>query len=79
MSVDELSKKNPDGTRLGQSSADVVAFYGATPVAQQSAGTSNTIVVTNSSALSLAMSAIQELQTSNNALVNALNNLGLTA
>lgn len=49
MAVDELSKKNPDGTRMGQSSSDVIAFYGATPVAQQTAGTSNTIVVTNTS------------------------------
>ena len=79
MSVDELSKKNPDGTRFGQSASDLIALWGATPVAQQTAGTSTVIVVTNSSALSLAMSAIQELQTSHNALVNALNNFGLTA
>ena len=79
MSVDELSKKNPDGTRLGQSAADLIAFCGATPVAQQTAGASAAIVVTNTSAASLLASAIQELQTSNNALVNALNNLGLTA
>ena len=79
MSVDELSKKNPDGTRLGQSAADLIAFCGATPVVQQTAGTSNTIVITNTSAASLLASSIQELQTSNNKLVNALNNLGLTA
>ena len=74
MAVDELSKKNPDGTRFGQSAADLIAFCGATPVAQQTAGTSNTIVITNTSATSLLASAIQQLQTSNNALVNALLN-----
>ena len=79
MAVDELSKKNPDGTRLGQSAADLIAFCGASPVAQQTAGASAAIVVTNTSAASLLASAIQELQTSNNALVNALNTLGLTA
>ena len=79
MAVDELSKKNPDGTRMGQSASDVIAFCGATPVAQQTAGASAAIVVTNTSAASLLASAIQELQTSNNALVNALNTLGLTA
>jgi hypothetical protein len=34
MSVKELSDKGPDGTRLGQTSTDLVAFYGATPTAQ---------------------------------------------
>jgi len=27
--------KNPDGTTLGQTSADPISFHGATPVAQQ--------------------------------------------
>ena len=34
MSADNLSKKNPDGTSLGQSAADKVSLYGATPVVQ---------------------------------------------
>lgn len=34
MALKELSDKNPDGTRLGQSAADLVAFYGATPTSQ---------------------------------------------
>lgn len=79
MAVKELTEKPADGTRFGQSAADLIAFCGATPVAQQSAGASAAIVVTNTSAASLLASAIQELQTSNNALVNALNTLGLTA
>lgn len=37
MAVKELSDGGPDGTRLGQSSSDLVGFYGATPVAKQSA------------------------------------------
>lgn len=36
MAVDQLSKGNPDGTTLGQSSTDKIAFYGATPVVQSS-------------------------------------------
>lgn len=31
MATDHLSKKNPDGTTLGQSAADLVGFWGATP------------------------------------------------
>jgi hypothetical protein len=35
MAADQLSKKNPDGTLLGQSSADLIGFYGlGTAVAQ---------------------------------------------
>lgn len=34
MAVDQLSKLCPDGTTLGQSATDKVAFYGATPASQ---------------------------------------------
>jgi hypothetical protein len=37
MAVDQLSKKCPDGTTLGQSATDLVGFYGATPVVQPTA------------------------------------------
>jgi hypothetical protein len=30
MAADQLSKKNPDGTLLGQSATDKVGFYGKT-------------------------------------------------
>ncbi len=42
MAVDQLSKKCPDGTLLGQSAADKIAFYGATPVAQPASPSGNT-------------------------------------
>jgi hypothetical protein len=28
----QLSDANPDGTKLGQSSTDLIGFYGGTPV-----------------------------------------------
>ena len=34
MAANQLSKKNPDGTLLGQSAADLVAFHGGTPTSQ---------------------------------------------
>lgn len=34
MAVKELSDKGPDGTRLGQSTSDLIAFHGSTPIAQ---------------------------------------------
>lgn len=36
MAIKHLSDLNPDGTVLGQSSADLVAFHGATPIAKAS-------------------------------------------
>lgn len=39
MAANQLSRATPDGTLLGQSSADLVGFYGNTPIARPS-GTS---------------------------------------
>ncbi len=36
MPVRQLSDGNPDGTVLGQSAADLISFYNATPVTQRS-------------------------------------------
>lgn len=42
MSIDQLSKKCPDGTQLGQSASDLVGFWGATPVVQPASPSGNT-------------------------------------
>lgn len=65
MAVDELSKKNPDGTRLGQAASDKISFYGAAVVAQQASAAAGTDAATT--------------QTLANALRTALLNLGLIA
>jgi hypothetical protein len=36
MAADQLSKKNPDGTVLGQSSSDKIGFYGKTAITLRS-------------------------------------------
>jgi hypothetical protein len=36
MPIRQLSDGNPDGTVLGQSASDPIAFYNATPLAQRS-------------------------------------------
>lgn len=82
MAVDELSKKNPDGTRLGQSASDLVAFHGVTPVAQASAITSlaTTAVVTACGVFGFSSAAqASGLVTAVNAIIVALNAKGLTA
>lgn len=61
--IKELSDKGPDGTRLGQSSADLVGFYGATPVDQPAALTAQLTTVTHT-APGTPDYAIQNLTTS---------------
>jgi len=65
MAVKELSDGGPSGTRLGQSSTDLISFYGATPVVRPA----NIVDATD------AATAITKL----NAVIAALETLGLVA
>lgn len=56
--VKQLSDGNPGGTGLGQSPADVISFYGVTPVTQR-AGTIQ--ATSNVSATSNATAVLQEI------------------
>lgn len=66
MAVHNLSNGNPDGTLLGQSASDLVAFYGATPVDQPAAVSSATNTGTSAA-------------TAVNAVIARLRELGLIA
>lgn len=68
-----LSDKNPDGTALGQSAADLIAFYGTTPVSQRAsaAQATSTLSTASSTAIdTLTKAAIIEI-------MNTLTALGL--
>lgn len=74
MALRELSDKNPDGTRLGQSSTDKLGFFGlATPIVQPSVtaigtttisqvGTSGKWAFASSTAAAAFISRVQSLQ-----------------
>lgn len=64
----QLSDGRPDGTQLGQSASDKVAFHGATPTAQ----ISYIATITASATLS-------QIVVNFNALLDALKTLGLIA
>lgn len=66
MAIKELSDSNPDGTRMGQSSSDLISFYGATTVDQPDAVSSSTATATSAS-------------TAVNAVISRLRELGLIA
>lgn len=65
MAARQLSDGNPDGTVLGQSASDKIAFLGAATVVQQASASAGTDAAT--------------VQTLANALRLALLNLGLIA
>ncbi len=52
----QLSDLNPSGTSLGQTAADTISFYGATPVAQRAAAIQANSVVSVSSNITIAAS-----------------------
>ncbi len=57
MAVTQLTPASPDGASLGQSSADLVGMYGATPIAQRSSAlqarvTTTAIAAANTSTIS---------------------------
>lgn len=67
MGVKQLSDKGPDGTRIGQSATDKLAFYAlSTPIARPSVTWPNTATATT---------ALNELKA--NRLMAALVSLGL--
>lgn len=49
MATKQLSDKGPDGTKLGQSTADLIAFYGTTPVSQRASSVQATVATVASS------------------------------
>lgn len=94
MAIKELSDKNPDGWRVGQSTSDKGAFYGATPVVQPSgsaqaavtdasggtaAATNGIATITGTYNSTIIANAIATLAAQGNAMRNALVSLGLIA
>lgn len=71
MALKELSDGGPDGTRLGQSASDLVAFHGASPTDQLAvvSTVSTTITVTNSGVFCFQSSAQPA------ALIDAVNSI----
>jgi len=71
MPMKHLSDLGPDGTTLGQSAADLVSFYGVTPIAQRALAAQNTTL------LSTASSTAIDTQTKA-AIIEIMNTLRLT-
>jgi len=68
MAVEYISRGNDDGTVFGQSSSELISFYGATPVAR---GAAVTTLVTTPTATDIA--------TAVNSIISRLQTVGLIA
>lgn len=84
MSIDQLSKKCPDGTQLGQSTSDLVGFWGATPVVQPASPAGNTHTVAAGSVTSVFVNTTFDGSTGTTAytigdIVKALKSIGVLA
>lgn len=66
MAVKQLSDGGPDGTTLGQSATDLIAFHGATPSDQ-------------AAAITLTSGSLGDTNTAINAILTALREKGLIA
>lgn len=67
--VRQVSDGTPDGTTVGQSATDKLAFYGATPVVQRAASIQAASVVSVSSNITVAASLTQWIVEVTNTLI----------
>lgn len=72
---------NTEGNTFGRKAADLISFFGATPVVQQtvSAVTITTVAVSTGGYMFATSSQAAQFLTTINQLVTALKNLGLVA
>ena len=79
MGVEYVGNKNVDGLSLGQAAADLISFYGVSPVAQAAtiaAATNTTTTTTTTGALT---TDIDSIRTKLNSVITALKNIGVIA
>lgn len=53
MAADQLSKANPDGSLLGQSTADKVGLYGVTAISQRAGASQATSLLSTASSTAI--------------------------
>jgi hypothetical protein len=77
MPLQDLTALNPDGTRLGQTSADLVGFRGATPIARASISSSTITTLSNGASGTQIATAVNDALTRIEALRSNLATQGL--
>jgi hypothetical protein len=81
MAVKQLSDGGPDGTKLGQSTSDLVAFHGSSPTDQYAAITAvgTSVPVAACATFGLTSTQLTAIITGLNSVIAVLQEKGLTA
>lgn len=79
MGVEYVGNKNDDGLSLGQAAADLISFYGVTPVAQAATIAAATNTTTTTSTTSALTTDLDSVRTKLNSVITALKNIGVIA
>lgn len=79
MAVEYFGTKNTDGSSFGQAAADLISFYGVTPVAQAATIAAATNTTTTTSTTTALTVDIDSIRTKLNSVLTALKNVGIVA
>jgi hypothetical protein len=79
MGVEYLTNKNDDGSSFGQAAADLISFYGVSPVAQAATIAAATNTTTTTSTTTALTTDLDSVRTKLNSVITALKNIGVIA
>ena len=79
MGVEYVGNKNDDGLSLGQAAADLISFYGVSPVAQAATIAAATNTTTTTSTTPALTTDLDSVRTKLNSVITALKNIGVIA
>lgn len=79
MGVEYVNNKNDDGASFGQSAADLISFYGVSPVAQAATIAAATNTTTTTSTTTALTTDLDSVRSKLNSVITALKNIGVIA
>jgi len=82
LQYEQVTYNSPDGAQMGLTATDKIAFYGSTPIVQQTIGAASTYNITSNTTSTVGFTTLAELSSfiaQVSSITNVLKNLGLTA
>ena len=82
LEYEQVTYNAPDGAQMGRATTDKIAFYGSTPIVQQTIGAASTYNITSNTTSTVGFISVAELSSfiaQVSSITNVLKNLGLSA
>ena len=79
---EQVTYNAPDGAQMGRTTTDKIAFYGTTPIVQQTLSAASTYTVTSNTTSTVGFTTLADAQAivaQVSSITQVLKNLGLTA